>query len=116
MKQLELQQLDGTLAPATDFGSVPPGTTTASRQLRLVNTGDEPVPGLRLRVLQDGAVPGEYLVSANGVALTAQWTSPLGDELLAPGDSVLIVEAWTTPAGTTQTGADHGRLIISYQR
>ncbi|MBZ9715485.1 hypothetical protein [Deinococcus multiflagellatus] len=116
MKRLELQQLDGTPAPATDFGSVPPGTTTPTRQLRLVNTGDEPVPGLRLRVLQDGAVPGTYLVTANGLALGDAWTAPLADAPLLPGQAVLISEAWTTPAGTTTTGADHGRLIISYQR
>ncbi|PIH00270.1 hypothetical protein [Deinococcus sp. UR1] len=113
MKQLQLRLPDGTPAPATDFGSVPPGTSTPTRELRLVNTGDEPITNVEALVVNDSLADGEYRVSLNGVALTGEW-QPVLAEALAPGAFLTVQESWTTPVGVTTTGADHGQLRVRY--
>ncbi|MFC4636998.1 hypothetical protein [Deinococcus hohokamensis] len=119
MKALELQLPDGTPAPATDFGNVRPGTTTASREVRLVNVGDEPITDvLNLRVVQNETVAGEYRVTTGGVALTGEWQDVLAAQggSLAPGAFVALQEAWHVPAGVTDIGADTGFLDWQYLR
>lgn len=113
MKQLQLRLPDGTPAPATDFGSVPPGTSTPTRELRLVNTGDEPVTSVEALVVNDSLSDGEYRVSMSGVILTGEWQSILSAPL-APGAFLAVQESWTTPSGVTTTGADHGQLRVRY--
>lgn len=116
MKTLTLQLPDGSPAPATDFGNVPPGTTTPARELRLVNTGDEAITGgIQMRVVQDDGVDGVYLVTANGVSLTDEWATVQAADLV-PGAFILIEEAWQTPAGVTQSGLDNGWFDWQYLR
>ncbi|GGL18247.1 hypothetical protein [Deinococcus radiotolerans] len=113
MKRLALLLLDDTPAPATDFGSVPPGTAAPNRSLRLVNTGDETVSGIRVRVENESADNGEYRVTVQGTALTGDWTA-LPD--LAPTEAFLVLESWLTPAGVAETGVDHGLLRIQHHQ
>lgn len=113
MKQLSLLLPDGTPAPATDFGSVPPGTAAPSRQLLLRNTGDEPLTGIRARVENASTENGEYTVTVQATVLTGDWT-PLPD--LAPGEDLLVLESWLTPPSLTVTGVDSGLLRVQFTR
>lgn len=110
MKNLTLQLPDGTPAPTTEFGNVPPGTTTVQRELRLVNTGDEPITGdISLRALQDNTIDGTYIASAGGISLSANWQVVATN--LAVGASILVLEAWQVPSTTSKpTGLDNGWL------
>lgn len=112
-KTLALFLSDGTtIAPATDFGSVNPGTTAASRSLILKNTGTEAIPSIRARVEQTTAADGEYKVTAASKLLTAV-NQELLTAALAVGATLAISESWTTPAGVTGA-VDTGTLVIDY--
>lgn len=115
MKNLILQLPDGAPAPATDFGNVAPGTSTSIHELRLVNTGDEAIPAVQMKVTQDGALPGLYVVTANGQALTDEWAEVLSAPL-EPGAFIAITEAWQVPAAATQTGLDNAYFDWQFLR
>ena len=116
MKQLDLQLPDGNPAPITDFGNVAPGATTTARELRLVNTGDEPITSIKLRIVQDDANPGTYIVTANGVNLKGEWQEAATEQApLAPGAFIVLSEAWSVPAGAA-VGTDFAALDIEYLR
>lgn len=115
MKNLTLQLPDGTPAPATDFGNVAPGVTTPARELRLVNTGDEALPAVQMKVTQDDALPGVYIVTVNGQPLTGDWTEVLTAPL-EPGAFVTVMESWQTPAGTALGGLDNAYFDWQYLR
>ena len=113
MKTLALFLPDGTTpAPTTNFGPVRPGTTSPSRQLLLVNTGDEPIPNLLARIEQGSTTDGEYRVTVGSTNLTD------ANQLLAAvfevGASLNVTESWSTPAGLTTTGPDTGTLVFLY--
>ena len=108
MKQLTLQLPDGNPAPATDFGNVPRGVTTPSRELHLVNTGTETITGgVEARVIQNGAADGTYQVTIVGVNLTDEWQL-VHETDLPVGESLLVREAWHTPQAANVSGPDLG--------
>ena len=114
-KLLAIVLPDGTTtAPSTDFGSVPPGTTSASRSLLLKNTGTEAVPSIRALIEQASTGDGAYVVSIAGKALTGASQEVLTAPLAA-GATLAITESWTTPAGVAGT-VDTGTLVINYDQ
>lgn len=115
MKSLALFLPDGvTPAPATDFGSVPPGSTTPGRQLLLKNTGDEPISNLGGLIEQTSLADGQYRVTVGSTNLTAI------EQALAPvfevGASLAVSESWSTPANVTMTGPDTATLVFLYDQ
>ena len=114
-KTLVLYLADGvTTATATDFGSVNPGTTAASRNLILKNTGTEVIPSIRARVEQTSVADGEYKVTAASKSLTGV-NQELLTVALAVGGTLAISESWTTPVGVTGA-VDNGTLVIEYDQ
>lgn len=114
-KILSIVLQDGvTIAPATDFGSVPAGTTAASRSLLLKNTGTDPVPSIRALIEQTSTADGAYVVSIAGKALTGV-SQELLTAPLAVGATLAITESWTTPAGVAGA-VDTGTLVINYDQ
>ena len=110
MKQLTLQLPDGNPAPATDFGNVPRGVTTATQELRLVYTGTEVITGgIEARILQDGPADGQYQATIDGVTLTAEWQVVQAADV-AVGAFLLVREAWHTPESAEVSGPDLGSL------
>lgn len=108
MKQLALQLPDGNPAPATDFGNVPRGVTTATRELRLVSTGTDIITGgIEARVLQGGAADGTYLVTIDAKPLTDTWQVVHAADLAA-GAFLVVRESWSTPEDAEVTGPDIG--------
>ena len=114
-KMLVLYLADGvTVQTPTDFGSVNPGTTAASRNLILKNTGTEAIPSIRARIEQTTVADGEYKVTAASKLLTAV-NQELLTAALAVGATVAISESWTTPAGVS-SAVDTGTLVIDYDQ
>ena len=114
-KLLALLLPDGTTtAPATDFGSVPPGTTTASRSLLLKNTGDEAIPSIRGHIDQTSTADGAYLVTVGSTALTGT-AQELLSASLDPGATLSVSERWTVPGGVSAT-VDTGTLVFDYEQ
>jgi hypothetical protein len=112
-KTLTLFLPDGvTAAPLSDFGSVNPGTTAASRSLLLKNTGTEAVPSIRARIEQTSITDGEYRATISSIALTGTNQEVLTAPL-AVGASIGITESWTVPAGVTGS-VDMGALVLDY--
>ena len=112
-KTLGLFLQDGTTpATATDFGGVPPGTTTPSRQLVLMNTGDEPISNLAGRIEQASTADGEYRVTVGSTALSGA-EQPLA-ALFDVGDTLNITESWNTPPGVTSTTPDTAVLVFLF--
>jgi len=115
MKILTLFLEDGvTPAPATDFGSVPPGTTAPSRQLVLKNTGDEPISNLAGLIEQASTADGEYHVTVGSTNLNAVEQSLVA--VFAVGDSLSVTERWTTPENVLVTGPDTATLVFVYDQ
>ena len=115
MRLLELLSPDGTPAPSPNIGSVPPGTTSASRPMILKNTGTETVSSVRARVEQVSTLDGEYHVTIGSLALTGTNQEVLSGTL-AVGASVAVTEYASTPAGLSNTGPDSGKLVIEYDQ
>lgn len=115
MKALTLQAPDGSPAPAGDFGSVPPGTTSVSRALQLLNTGDEAITSVRMYVQQASSGAGVYRVTANSLELTTNLQEVLSGPL-NPGDSIGLLESVSTPPGVTVTGPDTATLVWEYDQ
>lgn len=114
-KTLALYLPDGvTVAPATDFGSVNPGVTTATRSLLLKNTGTEVIPSIRARIDQASTADGEYKVTANAKALNGA-NQELLTTALAVNATLAVTESWTTPAGAAGSN-DLGTLVFEYDQ
>ncbi|GGR34143.1 hypothetical protein [Deinococcus ruber] len=115
-KAIALYLPDGTTpAPATDFGSVPPGTTAASRQLLVKNTGTEAIPSLRMFIEQTSTADGEYHVTVGGLTLTGTAQEVLSSPLAA-GATLSVTEYWSTPAGLGVTGPDTANLVCQFDQ
>jgi hypothetical protein len=106
MKQLTLYAADGvTVAPAFDFGSVPPGATSASRQLVLKNTGTDPIPSIKCAIERSNTI--------GGVVMTAVDTELLSVPL-AVNATITVTEQWSTPVGVTSSAVETGLLDFKY--
>jgi hypothetical protein len=112
--QLTLYAADGvTVAPAFDFGSVPPGATSASRQLVLKNTGTGPISSIKAAIERANTTNGTYTVTIGGVTLTAADTELLA-AALAVNATIAVTEQWATPAGVTSNSVETGNLVFKY--
>ena len=74
-----------------------------------------PFPNDLHGVTQDDALPGVYIVTANGQPLTGDWTEVLTTPL-EPGAFITVMESWQTPAGTALGGLDNAYFDWQYLR
>lgn len=69
MKQLSIQQADGTGLTSFSFGQIPEGQV-GQASLQLKNTGDTPLTGLKLWIEQDNNADSKLSVNVNGTVIT----------------------------------------------